>query len=99
MSFGESRYGRVFLDELDVERFPVKVNVGSDGWEVLVFVPEKDLKKIFKLSDIDENTVMKGNFYKCDENANAPFGSWSPIASDAPDFHRPEYFGKIVITR
>lgn len=99
MSFGESRYDRVFLDALGVERFPVSVNIGENGWEVFVFVPEKDLKKIFGLSDIDENTVMRGNFYKCDENAGAPFGSWAPIVAPAPDFHRPEYFGKIVMTK
>lgn len=99
MSFGKERYGRVFLSELGIERFPVRVNITSDGWEVLVFVPEKDLKKIFGLSDINENTEMMGNFYKCDENANAPFGSWAPIVAPAPDFHRPEYFGKIVIEK
>ncbi len=99
MSFGEGRHGRVFLDALGIERFPVSVNIGDDGWEVFIFVPEKDIKKIFKLSEINENTVMRGNFYKCDENANAPFGSWAPIVAPAPDFHRPEYFGKMIITK
>ena len=42
---------------------------------------------------------MMGNFYKCDENANAPFGSWAPIVAPKPDFHRPEYFGRIWIEK
>ena len=99
ISFGEGRYGRVFLDQLDVERFQASVNIGENGWEVFWFIPETDLKKIFGLSEINENTVMKGNFYKCDENANAPFGSWAPIVAPAPDFHRPECFGEIVIIK
>ncbi|MBO5416955.1 MAG: carbohydrate-binding family 9-like protein [Clostridia bacterium] len=99
ISFGEGRHGRVFLGELGIERFPISVNIGNEGWEILVFVPESSLKKIFGLSDISEDTVMRGNFYKCDENAGAPFGSWSPIASPSPDFHRPESFGRIVITK
>jgi len=98
ISFGKERHGRVFLNELGVERFPVSVNVKDDGWDVFWFVPESDIKKIFGISEINENTVMRGNFYKCDENANAPFGSWAPIVAPKPDFHRPEYFGKIVIT-
>lgn len=98
ISFGEGRHGRAFLDALGIERFPVSVHVGDNGWELFIFVPELSLKKIFGLSDINEKTVMKGNFYKCDENANAPFGSWTPITSPTPDFHRPECFGKIVIT-
>ena len=97
MSFGEGRYDRIFLDTLGIERFPVSVTLGDDGWDVFVFVPEKELKKIFGLDEIDENTVMTGNFYKCDENANAPFGSWAPIVAPNPDFHRPECFGRIVI--
>ena len=99
MSFGEGRHGRLFLDALGIERFPVSVNIGKDGWEVFVFVPEEDLKKVFGLSEIDETLEMTGNFYKCDENANAPFGSWAPIVAPAPDFHRPEYFGKIIIEK
>ena len=99
ISFGEERHGRVFLDQLGVERFPVSVNVGENGWDVFWFVPESDLKKIFDLSEINENTVMRGNFYKCDENAQAPFGSWAPIVAPKPDFHRPEYFGEITITK
>lgn len=99
IGFGEGRHGRVFLDSLGVERFPVSVNIGENGWELFEFVPEASLKVIFALDRIDENTVMMGNFYKCDENANAPFGSWSPITAPQPDFHRPECFGRIVITK
>ena len=43
-------------------------------------------------------TEMRGNFYKCDENAGAPFGSWAPVTAPAPDFHRPECFGRILLT-
>lgn len=99
ISFGERRGGRVFLDDLGIERFPVSVQIGNDGWEVFAFVSEVNLKKIFGLEDINENIVMKGNFYKCDENANAPFGCWAPIVAPKPDFHRPEFFGEIVIAK
>ena len=47
MSFGEGRHGRVFLDALGIERFPVSVHIGENGWEVFVFVPEESLKKVF----------------------------------------------------
>lgn len=99
IGFGEGRHGRVFLDQLGVERFPVSVNIGEDFWEIFEFIPETSLEKIFGLSAIDENTVVMGNFYKCDENANAPFGSWAPVTAPQPDFHRPECFGRIVITK
>ena len=99
VGFGEGRHGRVRLNDLGVDRFPVSVNIGEDGWELFEFVPEESLKKIFGLSDINEKTLMVGNFYKCDENANAPFATWAPINVPKADFHRPEYFAKIVITK
>lgn len=99
IGFGDNRDNRVFLDSLGIERFPVAVNLGENGWEVFAFVPEEALKKIFGIADVNEDTVMVGNFYKCDENANAPFGTWAPVTAPQPDFHRPECFGRIVITR
>ena len=98
IGFGDGRHGRVFLDALGIERFPASVSIGDEGWEARIFVPECDLKRIFGLSEINETTEMRGNFYKCDENAGAPFGSWAPVTAPAPDFHRPECFGRIVIT-
>lgn len=38
---------------------------------------------------------MRGNFYKCDETVHPHFGSWSPVVSPKPDFHRPECFGTL----
>ena len=34
ISFGTERHGRVFLTHLGIERFPVSVSIGSDGWDV-----------------------------------------------------------------
>lgn len=43
---------------------------------------------------------FKGNFYKCGDNcAHTHYLSWAPIDLPAPDFHRPEFFGKITLPR
>lgn len=41
---------------------------------------------------------LRGNFYCCDETLHPHFGSWNPIASPAPDFHRPECFGQLILS-
>ncbi len=42
--------------------------------------------------------VIKANVYKCgDDTAVAHYGSWSPVKSNQPDFHRPECFGDMVL--
>jgi len=67
---------------------------GMFEWELTVEIP-------FKLMGIDsENLPQKilGNFYKCADGTDSPhFISWSPIKTDKPDFHRPEFFGELSL--
>ena len=38
-----------------------------------------------------------GNFYKCASGSSQPhYLSWNPINTEKPDFHRPDFFGKII---
>lgn len=42
--------------------------------------------------------TLMANFYKCgDKTAQPHFISWAPIGCPTPDFHRPEYFGKLEL--
>lgn len=44
-----------------------------------------------------DGVTASGNFYKCgDELPHPHFLSWSPVKVDSPNFHLPEFFGKIV---
>ncbi|WP_277464725.1 carbohydrate-binding family 9-like protein [Parabacteroides sp. PF5-6] len=65
---------------------------GIHSWELIVSIP-------FSVMGLDpENLPEKilGNFYKCADDTEYPhFVSWSPIGTEQPDFHRPEYFGEI----
>ena len=39
---------------------------------------------------------VRANFYKCaDKTAHPHFLSWNPVEVPQPDFHRPEFFGKL----
>lgn len=41
---------------------------------------------------------MKANFYKCGDGLTVPhYLSWSPIVTEKPDFHRPEFFNQIKL--
>lgn len=41
---------------------------------------------------------MTGNFYKCASATSLPhYMSWNPIDTEKPDFHRQEFFGKIIL--
>jgi hypothetical protein len=39
---------------------------------------------------------FRANFYKCGDKLNNPhYVTWNPIGTGKPDYHRPEYFGKL----
>ena len=40
---------------------------------------------------------LRANFYKCaDLSAHPHFTSWNPVEVPSPDFHRPEFFGRLT---
>ena len=41
---------------------------------------------------------IRANFYKCgDKTAHPHYLSWSPIDTPKPDFHRPDFFGELLL--
>ena len=66
---------------------------GMFEWELTVKIP-------FDLMGIDpENLPEKilGNFYKCADGTDSMhFVTWSPVKTEKPDFHCPEYFGELL---
>lgn len=87
--------------EIDrIERYPscgtrpFRELEGLFSWNLLVGIPFDLIGIIYEGRPIE----MRGNFYKCASAASQPhFMSWNPIISDKPDFHRPEFFGKLVL--
>lgn len=71
---------------------PFREIEGLFTWSLLVEIP-------FELIGLDPDhlpEMIKGNFYKCASATSDPhYLSWSPIVSENPDFHRPEFFGDI----
>jgi hypothetical protein len=69
---------------------------GLSYWELTVKIP-------FHLMGIDPFDLPKelfGNFYKCADGASSPhYVSWNPISTGTPNFHCPEYFGKLVFEK
>ncbi|MDP4277132.1 MAG: carbohydrate-binding family 9-like protein [Bacteroidota bacterium] len=67
---------------------------GIFAWDLCVSIP-------FSLIDVILNQLplkLMGNFYKCADATEQPhYVSWNPIKTDKPDFHRPEFFGELVL--
>ena len=72
---------------------------GIIKWELTLIIPASVFIGHPKLKFV-KGMSFRANFYKCGDKTEIPhFLSWNPIKTLKPDFHQPEYFGKIMINR
>ncbi len=86
------------LRDMGIAMPMVRASVAQDSWRLEFFVPLDCVRALFGRDGFTEGDVIKANFYKCgDETAQPHYGMWSGVDSAQPDFHRPEYFGDLII--
>ncbi len=92
---GAGRFGRTRLD-IHGENIKVESHIiGECGWTAMAFISYEFLLKHYSRV----GKVMRANFYKCgDKTVRKHFSTWNPVLTEAPDYHRPEYFGKIILS-
>lgn len=105
-AIGPSRNNREFLPAEVIGNIDVLPSLGKDPfpeksgkvyWELTVFLPVSVLSK--HVSEFEKNIVLRANFYKCGDELSRPhYLCWSEIKTLAPDFHRPEYFGELILS-
>ena len=65
---------------------------GIHSWQLAMCIP-------FELMGFSADCIpekLYANFYKCADKSEHPhFLSWNPVGTLQPDFHRPEYFGRL----
>lgn len=73
---------------------PFEERIGECHWELALIIP---VSAFFRHSITDlSGMTMRANFYKCGDLLQTPhFLSWNPIQLPKPQFHCPEFFGKI----
>lgn len=105
LGFGADRHDRKQLD-FDPGRFRISADVppnGAAAWDkpfytVQFEIPLAFLEERYGALEFKPGTVMAGNFQKCGETtANPHFGVWNPILTEQPDFHQPDYFGRLIL--
>ena len=101
---GTCRADRVFISTLtDIEPTIKTMEITENGktaWGYEIIIPESLISALYGVDyHITESTV-KGNFYKCAELSKNPhFGTFFPVKTEKPDFHRPEFFGNIELRK
>ncbi len=103
LAYGEGRKNREFVKPETVEKIEIKSSLGNKpfeektgnfNWEMMIRIP----KQCFAFDTINTLDKLKAtaNFYKCGDDTSEPhFVTWNPVKTEQPDYHRPEFFGKI----
>ncbi len=83
---------------------PFEEKEGDFSWTLLVAIPFSLLQRksgsTMNLPSCggDKRGAIRANFYKCaDLTATKHYVSWSPIPTEKPDFHCPEFFGELIL--
>ena len=75
-------------------RLPFEERSGGVDWELALLIPYRAYF-LHQIASLEGQTIL-ANFYKCGDELSTPhFVSWSPIVTDKPYFHCPEYFGAL----
>jgi hypothetical protein len=104
LAFGPGRGNRKFVDPAIVEKIEIESSLGRKPfdnksgnfeWEMMIRIP----LECFQYSKITSLKGLKAtaNFYKCGDGTPEPhFVTWNPVGTENPDYHRPEFFGKVL---
>jgi len=105
LAYGPGRGNREFVDptaiknlielesSLGTQTFTEKT--GDFTWEMTIIIPVGILthNPEINLKGLKAN----GNFYKCgDATSQRHYLTWNPVGTERPDYHRPEFFGKLI---
>jgi hypothetical protein len=102
LAYGRGRNERVFVpEELIENEIQIASSLGNKvfeeksgdhSWEMTGVIP----KSVFihhqglQLAQLMANA----NFYKCGDDTMQPhYHTWSPVSTERPDFHQPDFFG------
>lgn len=89
-----SRDGLQAIERISSCKTPREITRGIASEWLLVSIPLEQLG----VSCDKGPVLMEGNFYSCASALATPYYlSWSPIDTPSPDFHRPEFFGYLIL--
>ena len=102
LELGSGRRNRLHMAvpvlQMDLVTTLTSAAAHEGGWWALSYtVPARLIEEVYG-QKLHPGLVMGGNFYKCADLYQFPhYGSWNPVHSPTPDFHRPESFGQLIL--
>ncbi|MDR3263849.1 MAG: hypothetical protein LBT30_06015 [Clostridiales bacterium] len=97
LGFGGKKENRESL----IERYKKDLNAAafcdSDKWSIFFEIPYRVIGEIYGREFLPHNETVTANFFKCGDETEYPhFGMLFDVISLYPEFHLPQYFGRLI---
>lgn len=80
---------------LEKEKFLITSCIQEGKWTFHITIPYEFWKQYYGV--LPEKTFL-ANFYKCgDKTGHQHYACWNPLLIEQPDFHRPDFFGRLIL--
>lgn len=106
LGIGKGRENRILIDDIPGNIFRISTsetketvpNYQGEFWTVQYSIPFTFIENYYAKIEFNSGKSISANFYKCGDHTHKPhYGCWSPVYTDVPDFHRPEFFGRLIL--
>ena len=96
-NYGPGRHGRVKTEKLP-ESARMDACRGDGFWQLTYQIPFDLIRAFAPEFTGASGSVIRANMYRCGEQAKeTSFVTLFPIGTEKPDYHRPEWFGEMVL--
>ena len=97
-AYGTGRTYRSYFSEEEYKAFECSACREEGRWCANIHLPIAILEHVYGPLTLKEGSSFSCNFYKISEKKEIEhYASYSPILTDIPSFHLPEYFAQAVI--
>lgn len=97
-TYGPKRTYRSYFTEEEYAAFDCKAAITENNWMVELKIPLAVLEQIYGSLSLKKGSTFSCNFYKISEDAEIEhYASYSPILTDTPSFHLPEFFAAATL--
>lgn len=99
LGFGKSRTERCRLYREDFRKlFEIHPFDIPGGWGIELKIPVSFVQIYVPEFQLHAGLELRGNFFKCGDETAAPhYMSWSKVDVPQPNFHLPEFFGRLIL--
>ncbi len=96
-AFGTAK-DREFLRNITELRARCEASIHESSWSVILKIPMELICTMFDRKPLRQGDSFTCNFYKiCETPGLEHYASFSPIISEKPNFHLPEFFETAII--